>query len=430
MKRNAINLASVVSTHKVLILFFLLLILSIFLRFCQLDTRIHLGWDEINNAWAAKNIIVDHEFPLIGFQAKLNSGIYIGPYYYYLIAIVYYLTDLSPIASGIMAGITGIFTFLVLFFISKKLFSANVALIAVFLNTVAFNAIIFDRTQNSVNFIPSISLIIFFSLYRIITGNPKFILLLSLAFGFFLHIHITAIFFPIIILFCLPFFPRTKETLKYMALSIPIFLLFIFPNIIVFLQNIKYASDAVSYGNTYFHGFHLRRVMQLTNDTFIQFEPYFGYSSIIKYTKFILIPLFVFFYLYRNLSKDRLLFCYLVLLWFAIPWLVFSVYSGEISDYYYSANKFIALLVISYLISKAFQFKSIIARVAIMGLLIFYMVFNLQKFFSLKVVDNLRDREIFVQRVIEGGEEIGFYEGAPNSYLYYYQMRKKGVEVY
>ena len=400
------------------------------LRFYDLDTRTPFGFDQVNNAWAAKNIIVNHEFPILGFQAKVNSGIYIGPYYYYLIAIVYFLTNLNPIASGVIAGITSIFTFFTLFYISKKLFFVNAALIAVFLNSVSFFAINFDRVQGAVNFIPSIALTIFFSLYKIITGNPKFILLLAFAFGFSLHIHVTAIYFPIIILLCLPFFPRTKEMLKYIFLSIPIFLFFLFPMVIAFLQNAGHASDAINYGNTYFHGFHLKRVMQLTNDAFIQFEPYFNYSNIIKYLKFILIPLFILMYLYKNISKDKLLFCYLVLLWFMIPWLVLSAYSGEISDYYYSANRFIALLIIAYLVSKTFQFRNIATKVTIISLLIFYMAFNLQKFFLSRVVDNLKDKADSVQRAIKEEREVGFYEGAPEPYLYYYYMRKKGKEVY
>jgi len=430
MKEYVVALKLFIVTNKVLILFYLLLTLSIFLRFYQLDIRSQFNWDQVDNAWAAKNIIVNHAFPLVGFQAKVNSGIYIGPYYYYLIAIVYFLTNLNPIASGITAGITSIFTFLTLFYISKKLFSVNVALISVFLNTVSVFAINFDRVQGPVNLIPSIALIIFFSLYKIITGYPKFILLLALASGFSLHIHITAIYVPLIILLCLPFFPRTKEMLKYIFFSIPILLFFIFPSVIAFLQNSGHVSNAINYGNTYFHGIHLRRVMQLTNDAFIQFEAYFNYSSIIKYLKFTLIPLFISLYLYKNISKDKLLLCYLILLWFTIPWLVISTYSGEISDYYYSANRFIALLIIAYLISKIFQFRNIIAKMTIVSLLIFYMGSNLQKFFSSTVSDNLKDKIEVVQKAIKEEREIGFQEGVPESYLYYYYMRKKGKEVY
>lgn len=413
--------------NKFLILF---LILSIFLRFYELGVKSHFGWDEVNNAWAAHNIIVNHEFPLLGFQAKMNSGIYIGPYYYYLIAVVYFLTDLNPIASGIMAGITSIFTFLILFYISKKLVSINVAFIAIFLNTVSFFGINFDRIQGPINFIPSMALVIFFALYKIITGNPKFIILLAFAFGFLLHIHVTAIYFPIIIFFCLPFFPRNKETVRYIFLSIPILLFFFFPSIIAFLQNLQHASNAISYGNTYFHGFHLRRVVQLANDSLIQFEPYFNYSNTIRYVKFILIPIFMLVYLYRNIAREKLLFCYLVLLWFAIPLIILSTYSGEISDYYYVSNRFIALLIIAYLISKAVQSRFLLIKATTISLLIVYMLFNLQRFFQSTVTDNLNDRKNSVLEIIKKGGKVEFYEGVPESYIYYYYMRKRGIEVY
>ena len=138
----------------------------------------------------------------------------------------------------------------------------------------------------------------------------------------------------------------------------------------------------------------------------------------------------MFSYLYKNISKDKLLLCYLVLLWFTIPWLVLSLYSGEISDYYFSANRFVALLVISYLVSKIFQFRNIVIKITIISLLICYMVLNLHKFFSSTVTDNLKDKSNFVQQAIKEGRKIGFYEGVPDSYLYYYYMRKKGKQVY
>lgn len=409
-----------------LILF--IFIVSFFLRFYGLDNKYPFEWDQVDNAWAAQNIIVEHKFPLVGFQAKLNSGIYIGPIYYYLISIFYFFTDLDPIASGIFAGVTSIFTFFVVFFIIKKLFSFNVAIIMVFLNTVAYHSIVFDRSQGPVNFLPAISLVIFYSLYKIITGNPKFILLLAIASGFSLHLHVTAIYFPIIILLCLPFFSKTKTLLKYIIIGVVIFSFFISPSVIALLKNPGYLSGAINYSSSSFHGLHLTRIIQLANDALIQFEPYFNYSNF-SYLKFILIPLFIFLLLYRNISKEKVLFCYLVFLWFIVPWLVLSTYTGEISDYYFSTNRFIALLIIAYLLTRIFELKTIIAKLAVVSFLIFYMVFNIDKFLMLKE-NNLKVTRLKVLQLIREGKEIGFYEGSSESYLYYYYMRKEGKKVY
>lgn len=422
------NLKTLIDKHKNLIIFLTIFALSLFLRFYQLDLRNPFGWDQVDNAWVAQNMIVNHKFPLLGMVAKQNSGIFIGHIYYYLVALFYWIFNLNPIASGVFAGVTSIFTFLVLFYVVKKIFSLEVALIAVFINTVAFYGIVFDRVQWPVNFIPSIALIIFFSLYKIIIGNPRFILLLAIAFGFSLHIHITAIYFPIIILLCLPFFPRTKKAIKHIFLSIPILLFFLFPTLFAFLQNAGHASDAINYGNTYFHGFHLKRVMQLTNDALIQFEPFFTFS-LLKPLKFVLVPLFIFVYLFKSLLKEKLALCYLVILWFIIPWFVLSTYSGEISDYYFATSRFIALLIIAYLLKKIFSFNNWIPKVILSCFLIYYTVFNVSNFFSYRE-GGIYQRSKKVFKAIEKGKKIGFQEGVSESYLYYYYMREKGKEVY
>lgn len=415
-------------SRKVLILFLLIFSFLVFLRFYQIEARNPFGWDQVDNAWAAKKIIVNHEMPLLGMVAKQNSGIFIGPAYYYLIAFFYWIFNLNPIASGVFAGITSIFTFLVLFYVSKKIFSVEAALIAVFINTVTFYGIAFDRLQWPVNFIPAISLTIFYSIYKIIVGEPKYLLLLALALGFSFHINFTSIYFPIMVFLSLIFFPKTRETFKYALIALPIFFVWLIPSIIVFLQNQQYGSGALQYGNSYYHGFHLRRVLQLTNDAFIQFEPFFTFS-ILKPLKFVIVPLFIFVYLFKSLSKEKLALCYLVILWFIIPWFVLSTYSGEISDYYFSTNRFIALLIIAYLLNKIFLFNNWIPKIILSCFLIYYAVFNIGKFLPYRE-GGIYERSIKVFKAIKEGREIGFYEGASEAYLYYYYMRREGKEVY
>ncbi len=415
-------------SSKALVLFLIIFILLIFLRFYEIDTRSPFGWDQVDNAWASKNIIVNHELPLVGMVAKQNSGIFIGPIYYYMIAFFYWIFNLDPIASGVFAGVTSIFTFLTLFYITKKIFSVETAFIAIFINTVAYYGIIFDRVQWPVNFIPAISLIIFYSIYKIITGNPKFMLLLGLALGFSFHIHFTSIYFPFMIFLSVIFFPKTKETLKYMFFALPVFTVWLIPTIIATLENQQHTSNLLQYGTSYYHGFHVRRVLQLTNDALIQFEPFFTFSFL-KPLKFVLVPLFMFLLFFKSVSKEKIVLCYLIILWFVVPWFVLSTYSGEISDYYFSTNRFIALIIISYLLSRIFLFRNWIPKFILSCFLIYYAIFNISKYFTYKE-GGIHERSQKVLKAIEEGRDIGFHEGVPESYLYYYYMRKKGKEVY
>ncbi len=262
-----------IKNNKFTIILFLVFAFEIFLRVYQIDQKNPFGWDQVDNAWTAKRLIVQHRFPLVGMVAKQNSGLYIGPLYYYFVSIFYFLTNLNPIASEYISFVTSVFTFWVIYYFTKKLFNREVALIAVIINTFSYLAIIFDGVQWPVNFIPSISLIIFYLLYRIMKGDSKKIILLAIATGIMFNIHFTAIFFPLIILLCLPFFPRKMETLKYILISIPIFLIFLVPNAIYILSRKSYTSNT-SYLESYYHGFHIKRMLQITNDAFIQFINY------------------------------------------------------------------------------------------------------------------------------------------------------------
>lgn len=414
--------------NKGIIIVFGIFLLEVFLRFYQIDLKSPFGYDQVDNAWAAKNIIVNHWFPLVGMVAKGNSGIYIGPFYYYLISIFYFLTNLNPIASGIFAGITSIFTFWVLYYVAKKIFNTKVAIFAVFINTVLFLGITFDRVQWPVNFIPSVSLLAFYLVYKVLIGDFKKTPLLAVVIGLSFSVHFTAVFFPLIIVLSLPFFPRTKEALKYALISLPLFIIWLIPNIIYQIQQSANPA-AVSYFGTYFHGFHLRRVLQLTGDALIQFNPYLFFNNLIS-LKFLVLPIFFVAFLYKSISREKLVLAYLISLWFIVPWFVFATYSGEISDYYFSINRFLALIIVSYFFFRFWMIKNLIPKLIILTVLVYVTIINLNTFFNYREGGSLSNRQKNVIEIINRGGQIGFTQGDPESYLYYYFMRQKGTNVY
>ncbi len=409
-----------VSKNRLLVITISIFLLEIILRFYNIGGLNPFGYDQVDNAWAAKNLIVNGKIPLVGMVAKGNSGVYIGPVYYWLISIFYFIFNLNPIASGVFAGVTSIFTFWSLFYVVKKVFSWEAAIIAVFINTVAFDGIFFDRVQWPVDFIPGISILIFYFLYKVITGNSKYIIYLALSIGFAFNIHFTAVFFPIMVFASLPFFPRTRETVKHILISIPIFIVWLIPNIIVQIQQGGSQTAHMSgYLNSYYHGFHLRRVVQLLGDAFIQFEKFAG-SGVFKPLKYLLLPVFILYYL-RKKNTDKMKFCYLVILWFLVPLLVFATYSGEITDYYFSINRFIVLMLMSYLIYEFFKIKQIAPKAIVVVTLFLYAVINIGSFISHHDIV-LNDREKEVKKTIRMGGLIPYKEGAPESYLYFYYM--------
>lgn len=410
--------------HCQLLLLMLIFIVHLFLRFYEFEYRSPFAWDQVGNAWVAKNMIVNHKWPLLGMVAKQNTGIYIGPIYYYLLTPFYFLTNLDPRASTFFAGFISIVTFWGLFFIIKKIFSFRIALFAAFINTIAMNSIVFDRLQWPVALLPLVSIAILYTLFKVVSGNSKFMLILATLLGFSFHLHFTAVFFPIIVLLSLPFFPRNKKTIKYIFISIPLFLIWLLPNIIAELQakNI-HTGNLLSYIGTYYHGFHLTRFLQLSPDAFIQFEPFL--FPVIKILKYVLVPLFFLIYMHSNDNKKSKIFCYLILLWFLIPWVVFTTYKGEISDYYFSINRYLIIAILAYLLNFIFEQRYIAVKALMIILLGIYSYINTANFFAYHTDGSLKQKREDVNKAIKEGKVIDFTEGDPKSYIYYIYTRKK-----
>lgn len=401
-----------------------LFLLHIFLRFYEIETKSIFAYDQVDSAWAANRILIDHDYPLIGPANKLGSGLFVGPLYYYLISIFYYFTNLDPIAAGLFAGVTSIVGFFVLFFITKKLFSFNVALIAVFVNTVAYSAINFDRVQWEVNFIPLVSLLAFYFLYRILQGNEKSIVWLAIVLAFAFHIHLTSmVFLPLIALATLPFFPKTKKALLYILTSIPILLISLSPIIIANLQQGNfYATNAFSYANSSFHGIHLTRILQLTYSAFIQLE-FFLKFRMLRFLSIAILPIFFVIYFLNVPSKKTFTMVSLVFIFFLVPWIVLSGYKHEITDYYFSTNRFVGLMVIAYLVYKILEVRNRIITLLVLAFACFYAYTGIDTFLDTRKV-GLQNYRVFVKDYIEKGNVIRYEEGSPFSYFYYLYTRK------
>lgn len=402
--------------------YFLLLIifvLHLFLRFYDLEGRTVFGWDQVDNAWAAKDIIVDHKIPLVGMVAKQNTGFYIGPIYYYFVALFYWIFKMDPISSGVISGVTSILTIFILFYIIRKLLSTDIALVASFLHTISLHIVNYDRLQWPINLVAPISLIIFYSLYNIMQGKLKYMILLTSALGFSFHLNFTSIFFPLIIVLTLPFWPRTKESIKYALLSMLVFFVWLVPNIVSEVQKQASASrNMANYVSTYYHGFHFVRFLQLANDAFIEIGALLQFR-ILQILKFFIYPIFCLAY-FREIRKEKkFIMCYLVGLWFLVPWIVFSTYKGEITDYYFSLTRPIAIMIVSYLVVQVFKINNIIPKIALLLFFVYYAFINISNFFTPKYRPLSYYRKEVLEK-IKRGEKIEFEQGSPQSYIYYY----------
>lgn len=406
-----------------MLLFLVLISAFIFLRFYQLDERLPFTWDQIQNSWVMKNMLIDHRFPLEGMVAKGNAGFYIGPAYYYLLAPFYVIFRLDPIASGVFAGLVAVINFVVLYFVTRKIFSAPVALFAGFIYTFSYISINSDRVAWPVIFIPLVSILIFYFLYRSLTDKPIYILWVALVTGFAFHVHFTSIFYPFIIILTLPVLLRNKKIWFYSLLAIPFFAVWFVPTFVAGVRNgFSSAGNLSRYISVYNHGFHLVRFRQLMGDAFIQFSAVL-YIEWLKKLSLIFLPLFIIIFNKVKPLKNAKILSVLFILWFLVPWVIFSLYSGEITDYYFILTRPLVFMVLGYLIYIVFKSKIFLLKLSIIMLLVIYAVINVKAFDDIKYFPMPKVREA-VRQDIEQGKAIPFHDGDPEAYLFYIKTLK------
>ena len=140
--------------------------------------------------------------------------------------------------------------------------------------------------------------------------------------------------------------------LLYILLSLLLFVAFFIPNIIFEIQNKATSSSHMfSYLGSYYHGFHLRRFIQITPLSLIQYKLILSVTKV-DWIGYSILPIFVLVLWFSKTIKEKNIFIYLVLLWTLIPWISFSAYMGEITDYYLALSVPIVLFSLSVIISR------------------------------------------------------------------------------
>jgi 4-amino-4-deoxy-L-arabinose transferase-like glycosyltransferase len=414
-------------THRVTIICVIFTVAFVFLRFYELPERAHLGWDQADSAWAAKSILEDNPLRLEGVPIKGNASIYLGPLYYYLITPFYYFTNLDMIASPIFAGVVSLMSFGIFYLITKRLFDTPTTLLALCIYTFSTAVINSDWMQAAYTLIPIISYAVFYFLYKILTGQEKHILSLATVLGFGFHIHMTTVFYHIIILLSLPFFPRTRKTLYYLLLAIPVFVLFLAPMLYaLFFAKQATSGNFTNYGNIYYHGFHLRRILQIAQDTFISFQVILQ-LSVLRPLVFLIPPVFFYVYYIKHRNRNRLLFSYLLLLWIIVPWVLLATYSGELTDYYFFLPRNMAIAVIAFLLVYLYTRRSLLLKGAVILLTVSYAVYNL--FVFLQAGDsNFYAVKHSVAEIIRNKQKLPFKDRDPVYYIYEMSTRKTPVK--
>ncbi len=184
------------SSPKIILL--AILLIGLFFRLYKLEIFYPWGHDQDLFAWIAKDILIDRHLRLIGQETSI-IGVFIGPLFYYLVAVGMAVFNMNPLGAALVTTIISLLTIISIYWVFNKFFDRNVGLIGAFLYAVSPGAVFLDRwivpTQPTILW----SVWFLYVLLSIIKGNLQILIPLSLLIGLVWHVHIA--FIPLLVLF-------------------------------------------------------------------------------------------------------------------------------------------------------------------------------------------------------------------------------------
>ena len=214
--------------HKYTILLVLIFLLGLFLRTHNLKDNIFFGYDQARDAQRIREILVRHDFKLVGPETDI-PGVFNGPLLYYLLLPVYGFSNFNPNWAAvflIFLNLSGIF---LIYILADKLFGSKTGLLAAFIWAISYEQANYAKYISNASLMPLATLIFFLGCALFFLKNDRKGLVisiiglgLSIQFNFYL-IYLAGLY----AVFYYVFSP--KITKRDIALNLVIFLFFLSP---------------------------------------------------------------------------------------------------------------------------------------------------------------------------------------------------------
>ncbi len=328
------------SSHLIsIVLLTIIFAIFAYFRFYNLDKRIIFDWDQQSFSNDIKNLIVDKNITLIGPRVTDDKGFFLGPYFTYLLAPFYIVSNLHPFGLLPFVVLVNISFFAATFFVIKKIWDTHIALLFLFLWSINPVLISLDIIPWWPIFVPLGVIGTWYILSRIYK-NPslKNFLLLGMISAFMTHMHFQFMFMiAFIIIFLVIFYRQNKpryfirNSFAYVGVILasltPLLLFdirhdFLNTNLFIkyFTERIGGTTSDIHVWRSVFGNFLLP--ITLKNNPFVVFGFYFGFIAIL-------------FFLFKKREKFLKTFYLASLFLWIVTYIGFSVYGRRPSEYYF-----------------------------------------------------------------------------------------------
>ncbi|MBP7966806.1 glycosyltransferase family 39 protein [Candidatus Woesebacteria bacterium] len=259
-----------------LIIALFIILTATFLRLYNLGGFITFLGDQGRDASIIRNIITFKHFPAIGAPSSVGQ-IYLGPFYYYLMAPWLLIFNFNPVGLGYGVAIMSIIGLTACYFIIRKECSEIIALTFLAIITFSFTLVNLSRFSWNPNLLPIFSFMTLYFFHLWVTQKKN---VYAAIFGSLLALtvqlhHLALLLFGPLTLMLAYHFYRTNEKKKLLIQMIPTIGAFIFfssPLIVFDLRhdflNTKSFMKLFSSGNVVSEGSYLDRLTATINGFF------------------------------------------------------------------------------------------------------------------------------------------------------------------
>ena len=169
--------------------FLAILLLAAFLRLYKIDQYMEFLGDQGRDVVIISDFLKKGNLFFIGPQTSIGN-MYLGPYYYYLLAPALLLANFSPIGPAVFVALIAIATVALIFFVSRLWFDTNTALIASLLYAISPVAIKYSNFSWNPNIMPFFALLfVYFISQAIFNHKYRYLIYTSVSFIMIINSH-------------------------------------------------------------------------------------------------------------------------------------------------------------------------------------------------------------------------------------------------
>jgi 4-amino-4-deoxy-L-arabinose transferase-like glycosyltransferase len=220
----------------------LILVVGAFVRLYRIDQYMTFLGDEGRDVIIVRRIFTELHPPLIGPVTSIGN-MYLGPLYYYFMAIPLLLFNFSPVGPAVAVALLGVATIFLVWHVAREWFGKFAAPVAAMFYALSPTVIIYSRSSWNPNIMPFFALLSVYSVWRVYRFNQlKWLIVLGISYAFVLQSHYLGLLLvpTLAILWALTFLKlhqqldneTMKQFIKTSLLGIVIFLILMSPLVI------------------------------------------------------------------------------------------------------------------------------------------------------------------------------------------------------